>query len=74
MRIRRHWTTVDCLCLVIAFQVAFVEGGCRIQEDKCVPVCVKNPLTQAMDCNLRAVLIFSNSTEFDASLQKVKMF
>lgn len=81
MRSCRQWITVEelcrqCLvvCLLIACQVAFVEGGCRIQEDKCGPVCVHNPQTQAMDCNLRAVLIFTNSTEFEASLQKVIHF
>lgn len=60
------------LCLILACYVSNVQSGCRVQEDKCPPVCGYNALTNELECNLRAVLIFTNSTEFEASLEKVR--
>lgn len=52
-------------------QLTSVQSGCRVQEEKCSPVCVLNPKSSEMECNLRASLIFTNSSQFEASLQKV---
>lgn len=56
------------MCLLV---VCCVQAGCRKQDDKCDPICVINPHTKEMECNLRAILIFTNSSLFEASLEKV---
>lgn len=57
--------------IVIVSQVSIVKSGCREQENKCDPVCVYNSKNE-LECNLRSVLIFTNSTDFEANLEVVR--
>lgn len=65
------WQCWIVFFLILHCKDLFVRAGCRMQEDKCGPVCKLNPITEELECNLRAVLIFTNSTLFEASLPKV---
>lgn len=64
--------TISWICLVLCFHLpVLVLAGCRPQDVQCDPVCVFNETTQQQECNLRAALIFTNSSEFEASLEKM---
>lgn len=71
-RFSEKWLQLLYLLVLLALKCSLVSSGCRDQErDQCETVCIMNATTNQYNCNLRAVVILPNNTQFESSLPKV---
>lgn len=74
-RFSEKWLQLLYLLVLLVIKSSLVSGGCRDQErDQCETVCIMNATTNQYNCNLRAVVILPNNTQFESSLPKVSVY